>query len=66
MTIPFVVLEELFDTILLLDVVGAGVFVVNLLSSADWAGLVVWIPLLLSVLLMDETTEEVDRPVMEL
>ena len=65
MTIPFVVLV-LFDTILLLDVVVADVFVVHLLSSVDWAGLVVWIPLLLLVLLMDETTEEVVRPAMEL
>ena len=65
MTIPFVVLV-LFDTILLLDVVGADVFVVHLLSSVDWVGLVVWIPLLLFVLLMDETTEEVVRPAMEL
>ena len=65
MTIPFIVLV-LFDTILLLDVVGADVFVVHLLSSVDWAGLVGRIPLLLFVLLMEETTEEVVRPEMEL
>ena len=65
MTIPFVFLV-LFDTILLLDVVGADVFDVHLLSSVDWAGLVFWIPLLLFVLMMDETTEEVVRPAMEL
>ena len=65
MTIPFDVMA-LYDTILLLDVVGADVFVVHLLSCVDWVGLVVWIPLLLFVLMMDETTEEVVRPVMEL
>ena len=65
MTIPFIVLV-LFDTILLLDVVGADVFVVHLLSSVAWAGLVVRKSLLLFLLLMDKTTEEVVRPAMEL
>ena len=64
MTMPFVV-KALFDTLLLLNVVGSNVFVVHLLSSVDWAGLVARIPFLLFVLLMDET-KEVVRPAVEL